>query len=233
MKVPISKRLLCCASFVEQGAQIADIGCDHGYLSIYLLLEKRISFAHASDLRVKPLEKAKENAETYGVKDSMEFSCADGLTAVRADSVDTVICAGMGADTIIGIIEAAPWLRNQKYCLILQPQSSGQDLRRYLTENGFGLVKESLVEDGGFIYTVLLAKYGIQQKLTPGQQYVSPQLIEDGSVLLHRYVDRIEKALYSTTEGIKKATGADAAERSRYYEDALREIQRIRQENNL
>ena len=66
MKIPISKRLLCCASKVPQGARVADIGCDHGYLGIWLLTEGAASFVAACDLWEKPLEKAKQNAAAYG-----------------------------------------------------------------------------------------------------------------------------------------------------------------------
>ena len=51
MKLPISKRLLCCASLVPQGARVADVGCDHGYLSIHLLREHIAATVAAMDLR--------------------------------------------------------------------------------------------------------------------------------------------------------------------------------------
>ena len=146
MKLPISKRLLCCAAQVPRGAQIADIGCDHGYLSIHLLRTGQIAFAHACDLREKPLQRAMENAQRFGVAEKMRFSCADGLQAVDPEQIDTVVCAGMGGDLIAQILRDAPWLKDGRFRLILQPQSSGQDLRRTLSEEGFGIEKEKLVE---------------------------------------------------------------------------------------
>ena len=68
MKLPISKRLLACAARVPLGARVADIGADHGYLSIELLQSGRANFVHASELREQPLKKAVENAEKYGVR---------------------------------------------------------------------------------------------------------------------------------------------------------------------
>ena len=131
MKIPISNRLLCCAALVPDGAGVADIGCDHGYLGIWLLTEGKARYVAASDLREKPLEKAKENGKLFGTADRMDFSVADGLAAVDPDRVDTIVCAGLGGDNIAGILEAAPWVRDPKYTLILQPQTSGNDLRRY------------------------------------------------------------------------------------------------------
>lgn len=228
MKLPISKRLLCCAEKVHNGARVADIGCDHGYLSIELLRSGKASFVHACDLRAQPLEKAKANAKRFGVAENIRFSQADGLKAVEPNEVDTIICAGMGGDLIAQIVSACPWLRDEKYTLILQAQSSGQDLRRNLSEIGFGIEEETLVEDGGFLYQVMRVRFGKAQTLTPGQQYVSPQLLMSGSELILSYFERIERALVLTVEGLKKA--AEQQEKLSYYETALFEIREMRKD---
>lgn len=226
MKLPISKRLLCCAEKVHMGARVADIGCDHGYLSIELLKSGRVEFVHASDLREKPLKKAMENAKRFGIAEKMRFSLADGLRAIEPDTVDTIVCAGMGGDLIAQILSECPWVRNEKYRLILQAQSSGHDLRRNLSDMGFGIEEETLVSDGGFLYQVMVVRYGKPQKLTPGQQYVSPQLLMSGSELIMSYFERIENALILTVEGIKKS--AEAHEKLSYYEAALAEVREMR-----
>ena len=227
MKVPISKRLLCCAAQVPMGARVADIGADHGYLSIELLRSGRAVFAHASELRQQPLQKAMENAEKFAVSDRMRFSPADGLQAVDPEQVDTLICAGMGGDLIARIIEDCPWVRDEKYTLILQPQSSGNDLRRRLGELGFGIEAEVLVEDGGFLYQVLRVRYGHPMELSPGQQYVSPALLQSGDPLLPAYFQRIEASLQTAVEGISKAASPRA--HLSYYETALQQVREMRQ----
>lgn len=224
MKLPISKRLACCAAQVAQGARVADIGCDHGYLAVSLLQSGRAAFVHACDLREKPLQKARENAARFGVTENLRFSCADGLSAVAPDEVDTVVCAGMGGDLILQIIEGAPWLKNAAYTLILQPQSSGQDVRRRLSEMGFGIERERLVEDGGFLYYVITARFGHAAPLTPGQQYCSPQLLASGDALLPAYLRRISRALEQTVEGVRQANDPTRLE---YFETALREVREM------
>ena len=104
MRLPVSARLECCAGLVPQGARAADIGADHGYLGISLLLNGRAEFVHASELREQPLRRAMENALRFGVADRMRFSRADGLDAIDPDEVDTIVCAGMGGDLIAQIL---------------------------------------------------------------------------------------------------------------------------------
>lgn len=230
MKIPISNRLLCCASLVADGAGVADIGCDHGYLGIWLLTEGKANYVAASDLREKPLEKAVENSRLFGTADRMEFFVADGLSAVDPDKVDTIICAGMGGDNIAGILEAAPWVRDPRYTLILQPQTSGNDLRRYLGEQGFAIQREELVRDGGFLYFTLVARFGGGAPLTPGEQYLSPQLLSCGSDLLPDYFDRILHALKKTVSGIERSRNEAKREKLTYYTCALNEVREMRKQ---
>lgn len=228
-KLPISHRLSRCAEFVPQGARVADIGCDHGYLSIELLRSSRASFVHACDLRQQPLRRAMENALRFGVHERMRFSQADGLKALDPAWIDTIVCAGMGGDLIAGIIEDCPWVKNEAYRLILQPQSSGNYLRRRLTELGFAIEREALAEDGGFLYYIICARFGASQTLSPGQEYCSPQLLKSGDPLLPAYLARIEKALTITVEGLRRSSDPEGRKLS-YFETALREIQAMKEE---
>ena len=111
MNLPISRRLLACCDYVNQGDRIADIGCDHGYLSIHLLTQGIAQSVIASDVNEQPLQSAVRNAARYGVSDKIQFFLSDGVGNIPRD-FDTLICAGMGADTMISILGAAPWLKN-------------------------------------------------------------------------------------------------------------------------
>lgn len=228
MRVPISKRLLCCASFVPQGARVIDVGTDHGYLGIYLLCSGIAGTVLATDLREKPLQRAMENAARFGTAERMQFRRCDGLRGIGREAGDTVICAGMGGDLIVQILSAAPWVRQDGCRLILQPQSGGQALREWLCGNGFRICRETLVRDHGFLYTVLEAQQGEQAPLTPGQTYVSPQLLASGSPLLGAYLERIAGSLAQTVQTISAGGSAGAQERLRYFETALREVQEVR-----
>lgn len=228
MKIPISQRLLCCAALVPPGGRVADVGCDHGYLGIYLLKEGLAAFVTALDLREGPLEKARVNAARFGVTDRMRFLRCDGLQALGPGEADTVVCAGMGGDAIAGILSRCPWVYDPAVTLVLQPQSSGNDLRRWLGENGFSIEKEPLVQSDGFLYTAMTARYGGGAPASPGAQYVSPQILEGEPALVRAYFDRVTAGIARAVAGIHRARHDTG--RLDYYETALREVSEMREQ---
>ena len=179
MNLTLPRRLQVCAGFVHAGDRVADIGCDHGYLSIHLLQSGKAASVIASDVRQKPLMSAVGNAEKYGVRDQIEFFLSDGLQKLPRD-FDCMVCAGMGGDTMISILEGAPWLKSSQYRLILQCQSKRPELRRYLSEQGWYIREESVLEDGRFLYTVMEVLWAPDApRLTPGQYWFPPALLKN------------------------------------------------------
>ena len=177
MKNLLSSRLLACCDFIPRGSRVADVGCDHGYLGIYLLKHNLASYVLAGDVNEGPLQSAVINAKKYCVEDQISFFLSDGLKNFPRE-FDTLVCAGMGADTMISILEAAPWIHCQQYTLILQCQSKTHTLRKYLSEKGWHIDKERVIRDGRFLYTVMKLIHQPGTVLTPGQWYFSPGLME-------------------------------------------------------
>ena len=178
MKIPLSARLQACCNYVSSGDRVADVGCDHGYLGIYLLKNGIAQSVIASDINEGPLQSAVRNSEKFGVRDKMTFYLSDGVRNIPRD-FDTLVCAGMGGDTMVSILAAAPWLKSKQYRLILQCQSKNAILRRYLSENGWCIRQEQIIPDGKFLYTVLEALWQPGQALTPGECYFPPALIKN------------------------------------------------------
>lgn len=194
MKLPISSRLLACCEYVHPGDRIADVGCDHGYLGIHLLQQNIASSVIASDINRGPLEAAMRNAAKYGFAEKMSFFLSDGAQDIPRD-FDTLICAGMGADTMVSILEGAPWLADSQYRLILQCQSKTPMLRKYLSEKGWCINKEIVLKDGRFLYTVMEVVYAPSSKLTPGECYLPPALFVRPTEYLQDYCTRVVKEL--------------------------------------
>ncbi len=224
MNIPLSPRLAACAGLVGQGCRVADIGCDHGYLGLHLLQKGIASYVYAADIGKGPLQSAMRNAKKYGFQDKMSFYLSDGLRNVPRD-FDQLICAGMGADTIISILEAAPWLKDEnQYSLILQCQSKSPTLRRWLSENGWRITQEYVLRDGKFLYTVMDVDYrpGLSQ-LSVGEWYFCPGLLDDPSPETANYYQYV-------LEGLRIATAHRADPEK---EQALRELEALPQDPYL
>ena len=206
MKLPLSNRLLSCCDFVSPGDRVADIGCDHGYLGIYLLKNGIASNVIASDVNEKPLQSALHNAVKYGVKEHMSFYLSDGIRSIPRE-FDVLVCAGMGGDTMMSILEAAPWLKDPKYRLILQCQSKRPELRRHLYRLGFAIRRETLAQDGKFLYPVMEVVYAPGQTLTAAECYITPALLASGSPLLPAFLNRVTSGLRQTVDGLSRTGG--------------------------
>ena len=220
MKLPLSTRLLACAGFVNKGDRVADIGCDHGYLSIHLLTNNIARSCIASDVAKGPLQSAKDNARKFGVQENITFHLSDGVQSIPRD-FDTLVCAGMGGDTMIHILQSAPWLRDEKYRLILQCQSKRPELRKWLYENGFAIRRETLAKDGKFCYPVTEVVYAPGESLKGAEFYITPALRASHSPLLPEFYDRVVGGIRTSVEGLSRTGGEKYEEMKTILEELL------------
>lgn len=204
MKLPISQRLLACAGFVNRGDRVADIGCDHGYLSIHLLSNGIAASCIASDINEGPLQSARRNARKFGVTNRIEFFLSDGVQQIPRD-FDTMVCAGMGGETMMSILGSATWLEDPKYRLILQCQSKLPELRRWLYDAGYRINRETLAKDGKFVYSIMEVVFDPGHGITPAQCYITPQLLADNHPLLKEYYERVKHGIELTIFGLSRA----------------------------
>lgn len=200
--IELSPRLCTVAGLVPHKMRFADIGTDHAYLPIWLLQRGLISYAVVSDLRQGPLERAKRNARRYGLMESMSFRLGDGLTPIVPDEVEVIAIAGMGGESMVEILAAAPWTKQGNYQLILQPMSALDELRSWLQPNGYRIEKELLCEDDR-LYTVLSVVPGEMSPLTPAECWAGRQTCDPlRGVMLEKLILRAERAL----EGLQRST---------------------------
>ncbi len=213
----LTARLQSVADQVPQGAVLADIGTDHAYLPVWLLLDGRIEHAIAADLREGPLNRARETAEQYKVSGKVSFRLCNGLADIAPDEVDTVAIAGMGGETIASILEAAPWTRNGTL-LLLQPMTSFPDLRLWLQQNGYNIEKETITKEGRRLYSCLTVRAGHMEPMTPAELWVGRQSDDPlRSEFLALMGSKIERALNGHLA---------AAEPNQSEIDSLREVLR-------
>lgn len=213
-KCPLDPRLASAASFVRDGAVLADIGTDHAYLPISLLLDGRIKFAAATDINRGPLDRARQNAARYGVSSEMEFILSDGLKSVPCDDLgitDIVIC-GMGGELIASIIDASGYVKNPDVHLILQPMSRPDVLRKYLAESGFRISDERLSRSSGKYYTCISTAFdGVSRSFPEAEYLIGECNIRNREPLFESFAGEFVRKLEIRIDGLE-SSGHDASE---------------------
>lgn len=162
MSIHLSQRLQTIADLVPAGARVIDVGTDHAMIPVWLAQTQRAVHVWASDIRPGPLQSASRLIDETDTGDVIETRLTDGLQGFGPEDCDTVIIAGMGGETMAGILSEAPWTKTG-ILLLLEPQSKQDLLRRWLRDNGYAILQELLVKDTGRIYPILLVKAGVPE----------------------------------------------------------------------
>lgn len=189
----LSRRLYAVAGLVTEGASVADIGTDHGYIPIYLVQKQIASKVIALDINGGPLERAKMHIIGHNLKGKIETRLSDGLQAVEPGEVDTIIAAGMGGGLIIRILEEGREVVDQLKACVLQPQSEIWKVRKFLLDQGMDIIDEDMVEEDGKFYTMMRAVPAIRResaKYTECEYIFGKRLLEKRSPVLERFLHR-------------------------------------------
>lgn len=200
-QLALQPRLHLLARLVPEGCRLTDVGTDHGYLPVALLQQGRIAAAIASDIGAEPLEHARRTAMQYGV-DGMDFRLCAGLSGVAPEETDVIVIAGMGGETIISILQDAPWTADGRHRLLLQPMTKAAALRHWLADNGYTFTDEHLVEDKGRIYPILCVKGGVFRPLTEAEALCGVLLADDP--LYAAYLTEHITKLRRSAEGLRR-----------------------------
>ena len=216
----LDERLLAVASCVPDGAYLADVGTDHGYLPIYLAEKGVISGAVASDIHKAPLESADKNIRENGFTGMIHTVLTDGLQGLESYPITDIAIAGMGGLMIKGILEKAPFVRERRPRLILQPMQHIPDLRRYLYENGFAVEKETQATADGKFYQIICAVYdGTVREYTETDLLIGKYNIEhknENTENFRRLCQRQTDVLREKIKGLEKG-GYDAQNEKALY----------------
>lgn len=153
--IELSKRMQSVADMIQPCDAVGDIGCDHAFVSIYLVEQHRAKRVIASDVRRGPITIAKRNIEAMNLSDQIEIRMGDGLDTIVPGEVNAVVLAGMGGMLMIDILERGEAVVTRCDQLVLQPQSDIEKVRRYLAEKGYHLADEQMLIDAGKYYNLL------------------------------------------------------------------------------
>lgn len=153
--IDLSIRMKAVADMTVTGHTVADIGCDHAFVPIYLIKNKISSHVIASDVRSGPCDIARRNIDAYGLSDVIDLRLGNGLDTIEEGEADTIIIAGMGGMLINSILDKGYKVAASAKQLILQPQSDIDKVRNYILDKGWTIVSEDMLVDMGKYYTIL------------------------------------------------------------------------------
>lgn len=157
--VNLSKRLLSVAGLAGSCKTMADVGTDHGYIPVYLVLSQKAERAIAMDVNKGPLCRAKEHILQYGLDQQIETRLSDGCSALKPGEADVIVIAGMGGALMQRILAQGQEIAQKAGKLVLQPQSEVMAFRQFLVAEGYQITAEDMVLEDGKYYPVIAAKY--------------------------------------------------------------------------
>ena len=200
----LSARMAAVAGLVPTGVTACDIGCDHGFIAIYLVEKQICPRVIAMDIHKGPLLRAREHIEKVSLSTYIETRLSDGLNKFEAGEAACMIAAGMGGRLTVKILSDYPEKRKSLRYLVLQPQSELSLVRKFLREKGFAIRKEDMVFEEGKFYPMMLAENmssgeggeaaGNQSRLMESlADEFGPCLLRDGHPVLLQYLDWWEK----------------------------------------
>ena len=220
--INLDARLSAVASMIRDGVTLYDIGSDHAYLPVSLLLDGKIPFAYICDVARGPLSKAEESVKAFGVGEKCRLCLSDGMKSVDVIPPCDISIAGMGGELIASIIDACPDVKDPEIRLILQPMTRGEELRRYLSENGFEILHETTVFEGKY-YTVISCRYtGNKYELSLSELLLGRSGVRNENAAFYAMAKNKLEVLSAIYDG-KKRGGADCS----YEEELIKEIKEI------
>ncbi|MGN0307831.1 MAG: tRNA (adenine(22)-N(1))-methyltransferase [Lachnospiraceae bacterium] len=224
----LSKRLQAVADLLSGGLRVADIGCDHGFLSIYLVKTGKAPGCIAMDVNRGPLERAEKHIQREGLSTYIDTRLSDGARALdSAEKVEAAVMAGMGGKLMIRIIEDSreQFLRMRE--LVLQPQSEIAMVRAYVRQMGWQITAEDMVLEEGKFYPMMRVEAGSKERASEKQELFDcygELLLKNRHPVLKEFLKKEEKQQKEILLKLQEKNTARSRERSRQIQKNLEKI---------
>ena len=223
----IGDRLEAIGKLVPHSCVLADIGTDHAYLPVWLLEQGKIASAIAGDIAEGPCLAAKNTVSMHGMKGKVEVRLGSGLKVLQAGEAHCIAIAGMGASTMIEILEADMSLAVEAKRLVLQPMAGAASLRKWLIQNGWHIVAEDLVADGRHLYEIMAVERGESEAFSDAVLEIGPSLIEAKHPLLAKQFARQINNYKKLLANMGKSEQARASEKYIAWEKLVQELEAL------
>ena len=214
-KSVLSARLLSALPYLKKGGAVIDVGTDHAYLPIYLVGEGISSRALACDINRGPIESAAHNIAAAGLARRIDTLCTDGLHGTEGFDPDNVLIFGMGGELIIRILSEAPWVKDAGIGLVLQPMTRAHLLRRWLLENGFAIVGETITHEDRYYQTIAARYCGKSEAYTEEELLLGRLNIENNAPNLAGFIEHEIGVWEAIRRGKSQSANADTRDEDR------------------
>lgn len=178
--IKLSKRLASIASNIDKEDKVVDIGCDHGYLSIYLKAVNGNKVVIATDINENALNMAKKNINKNSIL--IETRLGNGLDVIKHNEVDTIIISGMGGNTILNILKKNKLKYIKK--IVIKSNTDIPLIRKYINKLGYTIKNEQLIIDKNIYYIIITFTKG-RHKYTKKELYFGPILLKENNDLFN------------------------------------------------
>lgn len=224
----LDDRLQALAGLVTEGARVADIGTDHGYLALELVESGRAAFVVAGDKNLGPCEAARRTVREAALADGLvDVRCGDGLAVLSPGEVDTVCIAGMGGVLMTEILVAHPEVMERLDALILQPMNGAYELREWLYKNGWHIAAEKLAVADGRLYAIMRAERGAAAMPSRIDLLIGPRLWENraSEKLLAQHIEALLFTERRVLAGMAKSEAAQATPKFKQVQRDIEELE--------
>lgn len=225
-------RIEAVAKWVPKGKSVVDVGTDHAYLPTLLVRQGKTPFAIAGDIASGPCQAAQNTIDAYGVKKHITVRQGDGLAIVVPGEVDIIVIAGMGAGSMVEILEHSLPVAENAERIILQPMNGAPLLRMWAVRHGWKIVAEDLVEEAGIIYEILILERGSEREYSEAAYEVGPRLLETGNVLLAKHIQLLIEHYEKLLSSMEKSEQAKVGEKYRLFSKLKKDLEAIAHVDN-
>lgn len=227
----LSKRLLAVAGLVTPGLRVADVGCDHAYISIYLTKNNISPKVIAMDINQGPLDRAAENIERYGLENRIDIRKSNGIEKLKKDEADAILIAGMGGALTTQILTEHADVLSYVRELILQPQSEIFKVRKILDGIGFFITRENMIKEDGKYYFMMKAEaktdredIGLYELSEEEHYHFGRLLLEQRNSILKEFLEKEQKQYEGINQALSEEAGPKSIERQKEIHDKLKLI---------
>lgn len=224
----LSNRLKTVADTVTKGNRVADVGCDHAYIAIYLAENDIAPGVIAMDVNKGPLSKAKENIRLWGLAERIETRLSDGLSKLNPGEADSIVIAGMGGSLMVRILREGEKSLEEVRELVLQPQSEIFLLRRYLHEKGYTIQSEKMVKEDEKFYVIIKAVKTEETEIYDEDLYYlyGKFLLESEEPVVKEYLEREKRLKLQVKEALSQPATTGIVRRLEEIEEELSGVEK-------